>query len=107
MGTTGIEASSLTTITLEYADFSTEDAAVALASFIDAATLVQYLYLDYQALTRPVTVNVTPATTTPTSNDAGTITIMDALTGLDVISMDTTRNAILSTAYGADLYSIM
>ena len=105
MQTTHIEDAPLTKITLEYADFSTEDSAVALASFIDIAAQVEYLYLEYQALTRPVIVNVTPATLT--LNDAGTIQIVDATTALEIISMDTTRTAMLSVEYGVDLYTIM
>ena len=107
IATTGITAPSLTTITLEFADFSTEDAATALANFLDTAAYVVYLYLENQALTRPVTVTVTLLPETSLSADESYITISDALTASEIIKLYSKREATISVALSTDLYQIM
>ena len=60
--TDGILSETFTYVTLEYADFTDDDAAHSLASFISQAMYVSYLSIANQDMTRPVSVDVIPST---------------------------------------------
>ena len=71
------------------------------------ASALTFLNIDYQVSTRPVTVTVTPASSSPTTNSDGSISVSNALTGEEITSTSTQRTSTLTVALGGDIYAVM
>ena len=83
----------------ESMNFSTQDACLAIAIFINAATAMGDLNIGYQDATRPIQIFVTPATSSAVAN--GTIQITDYYDTTDVIlEMASSRQTSLTVDYG-------
>ena len=99
---------SLESVIINYGDFTSDDAATALQNFVAAASALSYLNIDDQVSTRPVTVAVTPASSSsPTANTDGSIVVSNALTGEEITSTTTQRTNTLTVALGGDIYNMM
>ena len=93
---TNIAATTLTTLALEYANFSTEAASQALATLVNVAPQATLFNIEEQNVDRPVRIVVTPAST----DSDGSITINNLITNELVYTMITTRSTIPSVWYG-------
>ena len=93
---TNIAATTLTTLALEYANFSTVAASQALASLVNVAPQATLFNIEEQNVDRPVRIVVTPAST----DSDGSITINNLITNELVYTMITTRSMIPSVWYG-------
>ena len=82
---------------LSYFNFSEDDACQALANMINAATNLELLYLYNMDEVRPITVSVNPATSSDLSD--GSITIYDATTSDEILSIPTSRTTGVSVTY--------
>ena len=89
MATTNIASTALTSMTLQYPDFSTDDAAIALMNFVETAVNVSYLNIEYQEMTRPVGIFFKPQT--DDSNGKAIVTVYEALTEDVIRSLDSLR----------------
>ena len=82
---------------LSYFNFSEDDACQALANMINAATNLELLYLYNMDDVRPITVSVDPATSSDLSD--GSITIYDATTSDEILSVPTSRTTGVTVTY--------
>jgi len=91
-------------LTLESANFSTDDACEALAKLVDVASKVTTFNIKKQNMDRPVRIVVDPATDEASTD--GSISINDFVTNEIIYSMPTARTSALNVDYG-DVYSSM
>ena len=93
-----ITASTLSTLTLESANFSTDEASEALAKLVDMAPQVSTLNIESQNADRPVRVVLVPATANADTN--GSISIKNYVSDEMVHTMTTARTSSPIVNYG-------
>ena len=96
--TLALYVTALETVSLMQANFSVDEPCQALADFINVATGMTSLELEYQDSVRPIKVNVTPASAEGVSD--GTITITDySDESVVILTQSTTRTQSLYVTY--------